>query len=57
MSKGIKKLYNEIDISKNQNNEVQEYLLQRCSNIINKKLDFKMKIYLNILKKFQLIVK
>ena len=38
MSKGIKKLYNEIDISKNQNIEVQEYLLQRCSNIINKKI-------------------
>ena len=38
MNKGIKKLYFEVEINQNQNNEIQEYLLQRCNNIINKKI-------------------
>ena len=38
MNKGIKRLYNEKDINQNQNNEIQEYLFQRCNIIINKKL-------------------
>ena len=51
MNKGIKKLYFEVEINQNQNNEIQEYLLQRCNNIINKKIRLQNE---NLFKHFKL---